>query len=182
MHFAGHEVVLLKNSKRICGAGGALTTAPLVQSKSYFEVKIQQNGYWAVGVASKSSNLNFSKGGSDAYSWCLCSDNTIRHNDQEIARFNSGCSESHTTSFSDETMLIPHTNDHDTSSNAVVTNFPAEGDTIGVSYDHVELNFYLNGKNLEVPTLNVKGMVFPAVYGEFIDLLLPLLTRIKNKC
>lgn len=164
----GQEVVLLKNSKRICGAGGALTTAPLVQSKSYFEVKIQQNGYWAVGVASKSSNLNFSRGGSDAYSWCLCSDNTVRHNDQEISRVNQDSSEPQTTSFSDETMLIPHVqaNGLDASSN-VMTIYPAEGDTIGISYDHVELNFYLNGKNLEVPTLNVKGTVFPAVYGKY---------------
>lgn len=160
--------MLLKNCKRICGAGGALTTAPLVQSKSYFEVKIQQNGYWAVGVASKSSNLNSSRGGSDAYSWCLCSDNIVRHNDQVISRVNSSASEPQIASFNDETMLISQAsgNELDTSSNAMATNSPAEGDTIGVSYDHVELNFYLNGKNLEVPSLNVKGTVFPVVYGE----------------
>lgn len=145
-----------------------MTTAPLQQSKSYFEVKIQQNGYWAVGVASKSSNLNSSRGGSDAYSWCFCSDNTIRHNDQEISRVNSTTSEPHIAGFSDETMLISQAsgNELDTSSNTMTINSPAEGDTIGVSYDHVELNFYLNGKNLEVPTLNVKGTVFPVVYGE----------------
>ncbi|KAL5273099.1 SPRYD7 family protein [Megaselia abdita] len=177
--YMGNEVVLLKNSKRICGAGGALTTAPLVQSKSYFEVKIQQNGYWAIGLASKSSNLNSSRGGSDAYSWCLCSDNAIRHNDQEISRVNSVAAEPHINSFTDETKLIPHDTQGiesiDTSSNATTSNFPAEGDTIGVTYDHVELNFYLNGKNLEVPTLNVKGTVFPVVYvddGAILDIVL----------
>lgn len=46
---------------------------------------------------------------------------------------------------------------------------PAEGDTIGVSYDHVELNFYLNGKNLDVPLLNVRGSVYPALYGEWVN-------------
>lgn len=46
---------------------------------------------------------------------------------------------------------------------------PAEGDTIGVSYDHVELNFYLNGKNLDVPLLNVRGSVYPALYGEWVE-------------
>lgn len=43
---------------------------------------------------------------------------------------------------------------------------PAEGDTIGVAYDHVELNFYLNGRKLDVPVLNVRGTVFPALYGK----------------
>lgn len=41
---SGHEVVIVKNGQRICGSGGALASAPLVQSKSYFEVKIQQSG------------------------------------------------------------------------------------------------------------------------------------------
>ena len=43
-HILGHEVVLLKNNTRICGCGGALGSAPLVQSKSYFEVKLKQTG------------------------------------------------------------------------------------------------------------------------------------------
>jgi hypothetical protein len=41
---SGHEVVIVKNGQRICGSGGALGSAPLVQSKAYFEVKIQQSG------------------------------------------------------------------------------------------------------------------------------------------
>jgi len=36
----------------------------------------------------------------------------------------------------------------------------------GVSYNHIELNFYINGQNLECPFTNVKGNVYPAVYGE----------------
>lgn len=30
---------------------------------------------------------------------------------------------------------------------------PQEGDILGITYDHVELNFYLNGRNLNVPSL-----------------------------
>lgn len=30
---------------------------------------------------------------------------------------------------------------------------PQEGDILGITYDHIELNFYLNGRNLNVPTL-----------------------------
>lgn len=42
--FEGDDVVLLKNGQRICGSGGALATAPIVQNKAYFQVSIQQSG------------------------------------------------------------------------------------------------------------------------------------------
>ena len=42
--FIGQEVVLLKNGMRICGTGGALGNTPIMQDKSYFEVRIQQTG------------------------------------------------------------------------------------------------------------------------------------------
>lgn len=42
--FLGHEVVIIKDGTRACGSGGVLGNAPLVQSKSYFEVKLQQSG------------------------------------------------------------------------------------------------------------------------------------------
>lgn len=41
-----------------------------------------------------------------------------------------------------------------------------EGDILGFSYDHVELNFFLNGSNLNCPILGIKGTVFPILYGE----------------
>jgi hypothetical protein len=40
----GNEVVIVKNGTRICGSGGVLCTAPIVQNKCYFEVKVQQSG------------------------------------------------------------------------------------------------------------------------------------------
>lgn len=74
----------MKNGLRICGSGGALTNAPLVQSKSYFEVKIQQGGIWGIGLARRETDLNVVIGGSDAESWALNSDGIIRHNEQEL--------------------------------------------------------------------------------------------------
>lgn len=35
--YIGNEVVVVKNGLRICGKGGALGSAPLVQTKSYWE-------------------------------------------------------------------------------------------------------------------------------------------------
>nr|CAG4636558.1 EOG090X0EPP [Eubosmina coregoni]SVE70093.1 EOG090X0EPP [Eubosmina coregoni] len=45
-----------------------------------------------------------------------------------------------------------------------ITQLPQEGDTIGVSYNHIELNFFLNGQKLDCPFTNVKGQLYPAVY------------------
>ena len=40
----GNDVVIVKNGHRICGNGGAIANAPIVQNKAYFEVKVQQTG------------------------------------------------------------------------------------------------------------------------------------------
>jgi len=39
-----------------------------------------------------------------------------------------------------------------------------EGDVIGCSYDHVELNFFHNGKPLNVPLRGIKGTIYPVFY------------------
>jgi len=47
-----------------------------------------------------------------------------------------------------------------------------EGDVLGFSYDHVELNIFCNGKNLDTPVLGIKGTVFPVFYvdeGAILD-------------
>ena len=41
-----------------------------------------------------------------------------------------------------------------------------EGDVLGFSYDHVELNIFCNGKNIDTPVLGIKGTVFPVFYGK----------------
>ncbi|VDD94880.1 unnamed protein product [Enterobius vermicularis] len=56
--FMGDETVLLKNGQRICGTGGALGTAPIVQNKAYFQISVQQGGVWGVGLANRSVKLN----------------------------------------------------------------------------------------------------------------------------
>ena len=37
----------------------------------------------------------------------------------------------------------------------------------GVSYDHVELNFFLNGKSLQCPMMGIRGTIYPVFYGEY---------------
>ncbi|KAM8784602.1 SPRY domain-containing protein 7 isoform 2-T2 [Rhynchonycteris naso] len=41
---------------------------------------------------------------------------------------------------------------------------PQEGDVVGITYDHVELNVYLNGKNMHCPASGIRGTVYPVVY------------------
>lgn len=38
--------MIVKSKRRLCGTGAALANAPLVQDKSYFEVKIQTGGIY----------------------------------------------------------------------------------------------------------------------------------------
>lgn len=52
----------MKGGQRVCGAGAALGNAPLVQSKSYFEVKIQQSGSWSIGLATRQTDLSRTQG------------------------------------------------------------------------------------------------------------------------
>nr|CAG4638771.1 EOG090X0EPP [Cyclestheria hislopi] len=127
----GQEVVIVKNGTRICGTGGALGSAPIMQDKAYFEVRLQQSGVWGIGLGTEKANLNSIPMGCDPESWMLCSDGVFRHNKEGLIH---------------------------------VTQVPQEGDTIGVSYNHLELNFYLNGQNMDCPITNVKGVVYPAVY------------------
>ena len=35
----------------------------------------------------------------------------------------------------------------------------------GITYDHIEMNFFLNGTALCTPFMGIKGTVFPAFYG-----------------
>jgi hypothetical protein len=60
--FMGYEVVIVKGGQRVCGAGAALGNAPLVQSKSYFEVKVQQGGSWSIGLSTRQTDLSLTKG------------------------------------------------------------------------------------------------------------------------
>eukprot|EP00794_Sanderia_malayensis_P010961 gene10961-12122_t len=126
----GNECVIVKNGKRICGTGAALANAPLMQDKSYFEIKIQSGGDWALGIAHASCNFSKLPLGSDGTNWVLRSDGSLIHDG--IAK-------------------------------DAISTLPAEGEYLGCSFDHVELNFYLNGKNLHCPMTGIKGTVYPIV-------------------
>ncbi|KAL3280865.1 hypothetical protein HHI36_004093 [Cryptolaemus montrouzieri] len=147
--FMGYEVVIVKGGQRVCGAGAALGNAPLVQSKSYFEAKVQQGGSWSIGLASRQTDLSLTQGGMDEHSWALCSDHIIRHNKKELFKIDAG----------------------DTTKQIILQ----EGDLIGVSFDHIQLKFYVNGVELDYSVSNIKGTVFPAIYvddGAIVDIIL----------
>lgn len=108
----------------------------------------------------------------DKESWCLNSDGTIRHNNQELYRLTverppspSGAPGLVTADLLNNCPPSPSGHVATAATGAHVT--PVEGDTVGVAYDHIQINFFLNGQNMEIPISNVKGTVFPALYGEF---------------
>ncbi|CAL1533007.1 unnamed protein product [Lymnaea stagnalis] len=41
---------------------------------------------------------------------------------------------------------------------------PQEGDIVGLTYDHIELNFFLNGSPVNAPFNGIKGTVYPVFY------------------
>lgn len=127
----GEDVVIVKNSQRICGSGAALATAPLVQNKSYFEVKLQQTGVWGIGVATRRTDLNRVPLGQDADSTVITSEGTVLRSKDVLHK---------------------------------VQQTIQEGDVIGVTFDHIELNFYLNGTDMHIPVTGIKGEVYPVVY------------------
>jgi len=134
----GHEAVVVKNGLRLCGTGAARGSAPILQDKAYWEVKIQQGGVWSAGICSPASDLN-SDLGLDHNSWAVTSEGMVR------------------TRGAQEYSL---------------TTKIEEGDVLGFSYDHVELNIYCNGKNLDTPVLGIKGTVFPVFFvdeGAILD-------------
>jgi hypothetical protein len=67
----GQDVVIVKNGRRLCGTGGALANVPIIQNKAYFEVKIQANGAWGIGLATRKVDLNRLPLGADTESWVL---------------------------------------------------------------------------------------------------------------
>lgn len=169
----GHEVVVIKSGQRACGSGGVIANTPLVQSKSYFEVKLQQGGQWSVGLATQQADLNQSKGGFDKESWCLTSDNVIYHNAKPLHKLENNAPANGKIAM--ESTAIANLETTVTTALGNSTGIPHEGDTIGVAYDHIELNFYLNGTNLNVPVLNVRGTVFPCLFvddGAILDIIL----------
>lgn len=83
--YIGNDVVVVKNGLRICGKGAALGSAPLVQTKSYFEVKVQQEGTWSVGVGTRNAVLEGPLG-ADPDSWVLKNNGELCFNSMSIGK------------------------------------------------------------------------------------------------
>ena len=100
--------------------------------------------------------MNKSRGGSDTYSWCLNAENFAMHNNQIVFDLNEMYgSNGVEIGNNDKNQLIPMQNVPTIlpGSCSHRSLLPQEGDIVGVSFDHVEINFYLNGKNLNIPIL-----------------------------
>lgn len=80
----------------------------------------------------------------DEFSWTLSNDGVIYHNKQELHK-------------------IVNTDDQNKPQQ-----IPQEGDVIGISYDHIQLKFYVNGEEVEYAVTNVKGTVYPVLYGKYL--------------
>jgi len=139
--YLGHEVVVVKNGLRICGTGGALGSASLMQTKSYFEVKFQQEGVFGIGIATRNCLMESGPLGNDAESWVLRQTGELFHNQVQVGKLD---------------------------------NELQEGDIIGVSYDHIELNFFVNGVKCNTSFSNIRGTVYPGFYvdeGAVLDVM-----------
>lgn len=128
----GLDAVIVKNGKRLCGTGGVLSNAPILQDKAYFEVKVQSDGVWGCGVASERCDLNSTPLGSD--SWTFRSDLSFYAQNDQVEKLDS------------KTVELN------------------EGDTIGIAYDHVTLQFFINGYSIGNGISGIKGKVYPVVY------------------
>uniref|UniRef100_A0AC35TQJ5 G protein-coupled receptor n=1 Tax=Rhabditophanes sp. KR3021 TaxID=114890 RepID=A0AC35TQJ5_9BILA len=78
------ESVILKNANRLCGSGGVLGTAPIVQNKAYFEVTVQQIGTIGIGLANRSANLSSIPVNQN--SWYLREDFSLWSNGEQVSR------------------------------------------------------------------------------------------------
>uniref|UniRef100_A0A915KSG6 SPRY domain-containing protein 7 n=1 Tax=Romanomermis culicivorax TaxID=13658 RepID=A0A915KSG6_ROMCU len=137
----GSEVVILKNGRRICGTGGAIGNAPLVQNKSYFEVKVQQSGIWCIGLGTKKCDFNKL-------------DETLKQQDVILLKDDSNVYQNGAVVASGKQKI-------------------EEGDVIGVTYDHAEVEFYVNGEKFDCTVPAMKATtVYPILFvddGAILD-------------
>ena len=119
--------------------------------RAYWEFKLQQAGIWSVGLANPGCDLNRNLG-TDLNSWCLTQDNVIMFNGDI------------------EHKLEPKIQEGDVIVSLQMINYPCsltnQFHHQGFTYDHVELNVYLNGENLNCPLFGIKGTVYPVFYGK----------------
>jgi hypothetical protein len=133
------------------------------------------------------TDLNKPRGGQDKFSWCLNAENLVLHDNQIMYNLNEMYSSEHLLEDNDKEQLIPAVQTAilpTTPSNRTL--LPQEGDILGITYNHEEINFYLNGKSLNIPVFtklqnapssseqNHSSDIFPAVFvddGAILDLI-----------
>lgn len=164
-------------------------------------MKIQQEGHWSLGVCTLNTDLNKTRGGLDPWSWVLNAENLVMNDGKvmyDLNEINQDSEQNDITkdietqqllALEDQNKSIPNCFVSLPSSHSNNTPLPREGDIIGVSYDHVELNFYVNGKNMNIPTLikmnnsnnpprsnkNFNNEFYPCLYvddGAILDVIL----------
>lgn len=115
---SGQDVVIVKNGQRLCGTGSALSNVPIIQNKAYFEVKIQANGFYGIGLATHRVNLNNIPLGQDSEAWVLRNDGYIYTNNKSKFQISQKI---------DEGDVIGVTYDHE------ILNFYVNGDDMECS-------------------------------------------------
>uniref|UniRef100_A0A8C7LVQ9 SPRY domain containing 7b n=1 Tax=Oncorhynchus mykiss TaxID=8022 RepID=A0A8C7LVQ9_ONCMY len=171
-HHMGTDVVIVKSGRRICGTGGCLANAPLHQNKSYFEFKIQSTVQILLSQRSPSVHLLHITGGRrysspmmNSYLFSIVFHTGIWGIGVATQKVNlnqvpMGQDINSLVLRHDGSMY--HNNEE--KNRLPANSLPQEGDIVGITYDHVELNLYLNGKNMHCPASGIRGTVFPVVY------------------
>ncbi|CAJ0604908.1 unnamed protein product [Cylicocyclus nassatus] len=88
---SGKDVVILKEGERICGTGAALGTLPIVQNKAFFQVNIQQDGTWGVGLGNSHTPLDAAPVVTEF--WGIRDNGEVFANEKAIGKLNKEISE-----------------------------------------------------------------------------------------
>lgn len=93
--------------------------------------------------------------GTDCNSWVITSDNIIKTNNETEYNLSQQIQEG-------DIIVSIYMSVHCWPGGIFIFCFAFQGFT----YDHVELNFFLNGVNINCPILGIKGTVFPVLFGK----------------
>jgi hypothetical protein len=129
-------------------------------------------GIWGIGLATSKCSLDTAPLGQNAESWILRDDGTLWHNNKQY--------DSVKGTGPQEGDVIVRLSLH-----CIVfvkfCYFTLESLSVsvrnvlqGVSYDHTEQRFYLNGRPMNIAFSGIKGTVFPVLYGTLLKLIVQL--------
>ncbi|CAF1122377.1 unnamed protein product [Rotaria sp. Silwood1] len=89
----GQDVVVVKNGRRLCGTGAAVANAPIVQNKAYFEVKLQTQGTWGIGLGTRRTNLSKVPLGYDSEAWIMDQYGQVKYDNKVLSQFRTNIEE-----------------------------------------------------------------------------------------